>query len=951
MRVHRFAAALALLLAVLLPTLASAAPAVRVPGDARDLQRAIGLVADGGVIELAGGTYTPPPRGFEIANLRKGFTIRAAAGATVILDGAGTSQLLRFENGRRERGKLVTFEGITFRGGHSLAEGYSGGVTLSAAEARFVRCGFLGNHATGRTTGGGAVRVMNGSDATFESCSFRDNSSLRRGGAMSVLASTVSIQGGEMVGNRVNLPGHDAHSAGGAIYVLNSTLQVTGVRFQGNEAGFVGGAIYAYGAWTEPVTTPRTRVLVTRSTFDGNRAASDPCCAAPAPTTGGAIHGEDQTTVEIYSSYFTGNSAEFGGAIDSYRGITVIQGSQFQRNQAPLSAPTGTAAGGAIFVSSPDFADASTAAGAIDRRPASLSVTDSLLHGGGAAAHVGGCLMVSGDESRAYGLNGVAPAGDPASNRARVSLRRVVFADCDVQKTAQGGAGTGGAVQADLVDLTMEDSLVLDSDARGAFGGGMALLRDSVAAVSRVTFARNTAERWGGAMFVQGSQIQVTGSSFFGNEAGDARGAALYSIPLLSADPSRARNVGGVVADSLFSANVGLAIWDVDPQSGPINEMRYDRNRFYSTSGEAYGNSLVDANGTSASSLNSLVVDRGGRGVTVKSAGGNERLSSAPRAGALLAAPSARGVGAPSAPAESFLAYAWSGRSATLAGQGLAARAGLLPVAAAGDYALSVDGGAVATARLGASSCTAGATLCLNGDRFRAEVTWRDFQGNTGAGKAVSLTGDTGYFWFFQESNVELVIKVLDGRQVNGSYWVFYGALSNVEYTLRVTDTATGRVQTYRNPSGRQASVGDTNAVPTGAAASSLAFLEEESVLREPQPAISGSCAPGPADLCLGAGRFRISLRWKDFQGNTGTGKAVPLTGDTGYFWFFGPSNVEVVVKVLDGRPVNGHFWVFYGALTNVEYTLEVTDTQTGETKTYRNPLGRFGSAGDVEAL
>ncbi len=947
MRVHRFASALALLFAVLLPAVASAAPTVRVPGDARDLQRAIGLVADGGVIELAGGTYAPPPRGFEIANLRKGFTIRAAAGATVVLDGAGTSQLLRFENGRRERGKLVTFEGITFRSGYTVAEGYSGGVTLSAAEARFVRCVFQGNHASGRTTGGGAVRVMNGSEATFESCSFRDNSSLRRGGAMSILASSVSIQGGELVGNRVNLPGHDAHSAGGGIYLLNSTLQVTGVRFQGNEAGFAGGAIYAYGAWTEPEATPRSRVLLTRSTFDRNRAASDPCCPAPGPTTGGAIHGEDQTTVEIYSSYFTGNSAEFGGAIDSYRGITVIQGSQFQGNQAPLSARTGTAAGGAIFVSSPDFADASTGAGVVNRRPASLSVSDSLLRGGGsAAAHVGGCLMVSGDESRAYGLNGVAAAGDLTSNRARVSLRKVVFANCDVQKTAQGGAGMGGAVHADLVDLTMEDSLVLDSGA--ASGGGMTLLRDSVAAVSRVTFARNKAERLGGAMFVQGSQVQVAGSSFFSNEVGDGRGAAIYSIPLTSSDPSRVRNVGGVVADSVFSANVGLAIWDVDPQSGPINEMRYDRNRFYLPSGEAYGNSLVDANGVSPSALNNLVVDRGGRGVTVKSAGGNERLSSAPRAGALLAAPSARGIGAPSAPAESFLAYAWSGRSANLAGQGLSARAGLLPVAAAGDYALSVDGGAVASARLGASSCTAGATLCLNGDRFRAEVTWRDFQGNTGAGKAVSLTGDTGYFWFFQESNVELVVKVLDGREVNGRYWVFYGALSNVEYTLRVTDTATGRVQTYRNPSGSLASVGDTNAFPAGAAASA-AFLEEGTVLQE--PAVSSTCAPGPADLCLGSGRFRISLRWKDFQGRTGVGQAVPLTGDTGYFWFFGPSNVEVVVKVLDGRPVNGHFWVFYGALTNVEYTLEVTDTQTGETKTYRNPLGRFGSAGDVEAL
>ena len=39
-------------------------------------------------------------------------------------------------------------------------------------------------------------------------------------------------------------------------------------------------------------------------------------------------------------------------------------------------------------------------------------------------------------------------------------------------------------------------------------------------------------------------------------------------------------------------------------------------------------------------------------------------------------------------------------------------------------------------------------------------------------------------------------------------------------------------------------------------------------------------------------------------SGRTGAGRAVPLTADTGDFWFFGAENVEVVLKVLDGRPV-----------------------------------------------
>ena len=77
----------------------------------------------------------------------------------------------------------------------------------------------------------------------------------------------------------------------------------------------------------------------------------------------------------------------------------------------------------------------------------------------------------------------------------------------------------------------------------------------------------------------------------------------------------------------------------------------------------------------------------------------------------------------------------------------------------------------------------------------------------------------------------------------------------------------------------------------------------------------------------------------------------MPLTGDTGTFWFFDAANVELVLKVLDGTHVNGRHWVFYGALSNVEYTITVTDTSTGAVKTYHNPAGRFASAGDTQAF
>jgi hypothetical protein len=110
-------------------------------------------------------------------------------------------------------------------------------------------------------------------------------------------------------------------------------------------------------------------------------------------------------------------------------------------------------------------------------------------------------------------------------------------------------------------------------------------------------------------------------------------------------------------------------------------------------------------------------------------------------------------------------------------------------------------------------------------------------------------------------------------------------------------------------------------------------------------------CSPNPTALCLQGSRFRAEVTWTAPGFGSGTGQAVPLTGDTGAFWFFSNSNVELVVKVLDGRAVNRHFWVFYGALSDVGYTLTITDLQTGAREVFTNPQGRLASVSDVTAF
>lgn len=241
-----------------------------------------------------------------------------------------------------------------------------------------------------------------------------------------------------------------------------------------------------------------------------------------------------------------------------------------------------------------------------------------------------------------------------------------------------------------------------------------------------------------------------------------------------------------------------------------------------------------------------------------------------------------------------------------------------------------------------ASCAPSAAVLCLDEDRFAVTAKWSDFSGGSGEGVTRPLTSDTGSFWFFDQENLELIVKVLDGTALNDRHWVFYGSLSNVEFELEVADTLTGERATYRNPSGRFASVGDTEALPS----SPFATSQARPVANE---TAKSSCA-SPADLCLGD-RFSVSVAWRDFAGNTGTGRPVTLTRDTGAFWFFDRDNLELVLKVLDGTSVNGHFWVFYGALSNVEFEITVTDELGGEVVTYENPSGTFASVGDAEAF
>src|SRR3954466_3661931 len=131
-----------------------------------------------------------------------------------------------------------------------------------------------------------------------------------------------------------------------------------------------------------------------------------------------------------------------------------------------------------------------------------------------------------------------------------------------------------------------------------------------------------------------------------------------------------------------------------------------------------------------------------------------------------------------------------------------------------------------------------------------------------------------------------------------------------------------------------------------------FALLALAAAVLVPTAGFAGSCTPTATRLCLHDSRFGVEVAWTiPGDGESGAGHASPLSNDTGLFWFFRDSSLELVVKVLDGRTINGHFWVYYGGLSDVEYTITVTDHKTGASEIYHNPASQLASGADTSAF
>jgi photosystem II stability/assembly factor-like uncharacterized protein len=239
--------------------------------------------------------------------------------------------------------------------------------------------------------------------------------------------------------------------------------------------------------------------------------------------------------------------------------------------------------------------------------------------------------------------------------------------------------------------------------------------------------------------------------------------------------------------------------------------------------------------------------------------------------------------------------------------------------------------------------CSKGADrLCLLGSKYQVSVTARNPR--TGAsipGHAIDEGDRFGYFSFPDVTGdstfPEVFVKMLDASNApppyGGSAWVFHSSLTDLDYTLTVRETASGRVRTYRGERAASLTCGEADTSAFGRACEArVASIAPESE--------ASFDSPSGAELSLLGGRFRATVRATDPRtGRVVEGAAFPRADGFGYFGLPGltadPAFPEIFVKMADGRGNGGHFWVFHTGLTDLSYELTVRDTLTGAVRIY----------------
>ena len=483
---------------------------------------------NGGGIAVIRGTVSMDNTAFTLCNAGTNGGAISVAGGNVTISGSSF-----VENSAESGGAISVTGGSAVMDNTTFADNSatSGGAVYSSA-ALNIGDGVKFNTGSSPNiaANGGAVYVSGGTaNITGSSAEFTGNIASQNGGAVFIASGTLNISGAG-----VNFSDNTVSNDGGAICASgDARINITGtVSFTNNEAD-LGGAVYL-------AATRRGQAAL--NITGGNEAAFSNNTAS----SGGAIYAEQYSRMTFTPAViFTANTANDGngGAIWVYEASQLPEGSiSFDKNtaaptNASKSSPKGC--GGAIYI------------GGSSASSTTFTSARNYTFSGNEAASYGGAVCTYSSDIIFDGYKATEQNKSTLGGGFAASLHSKITLSNSSEISGQTSEGTGGALYS-LGGLDITDSILRANSATQ--GGGAIYADGSQVNVTNSYFVSNTTERGnGGAVMLQNYCTSIiTGSTFRENKSSYLNGGAIYaqgnmSINLCYLQDNQSHSSGGAI--------------------------------------------------------------------------------------------------------------------------------------------------------------------------------------------------------------------------------------------------------------------------------------------------------------------------------------------------------------------------------------------------------------------
>ena len=443
-----------------------------------------------------------------------------------------------------------------------------GGLSLNnQAIANIISSQVVNNRAN--VFGGGIISQtasstnVSGLDANGRSV-FSGNTAGDGGGIYANSSSRIDIFDTDFMMNGALIGG-----VGSGIYAIDSDVDISEATFSDHLVGRTGGAIASVASFS-PSGSVRKNTSISTTTFSNNQASlngggiyargnlmlglNDVTFSNNVAVAGGGLDLSDGSEAVIRRSRFVENMAENGGAARiSDAEARFEDNTLFERNKATVDGGglVIRRSGGRAIVDNAQFLDnqaGDDGGGVYITLEGSLDVANSLFEGNQA----GGTLETSADGGEGGALY--------ASRRGDISVVDTVIADnqannrgggisvketsslsvvnSEIRENVAGsvvedetGLGGGLSVAVDSRATVVGSTLLGNEAINGGDGGGIYLLRDSIANLSNSDIRENSAEDDGGGIYAsRDTEVVLEATAVRDNLAGDAGGGLQLSV-------------------------------------------------------------------------------------------------------------------------------------------------------------------------------------------------------------------------------------------------------------------------------------------------------------------------------------------------------------------------------------------------------------------------------------